>query len=455
MDRRERELGQPDREFQGALRIDPGAWQIVQRLRANGYQALLAGGCVRDWLLGQRPEDWDVVTDAAPEVVMRLFDRTYPIGVQFGIVVVRLAEGEYEVARFRQDGPYQDGRHPQTIAFADARADAWRRDFTINGMFLDPQTGEVIDYVGGREDLKRGIIRAIGDPAQRFAEDYLRMLRAVRFAARFSFEIEEKTLAAIAAHAARIVNVSAERIRDELTLILTEGGAGRGLQFLLDTGLLREILPEVAAMEGVPQPPEFHPEGDLWIHVKLALEALVAPSRSLAWGTLLHDIGKPPTLVKSDRIRFDEHDAIGARLAEEICRRLRMSGDDTRRICELVANHMRLRHIREMRPGKRQRFLREPYFPELLELHRADCLASHAQLDLYEFCRQQLAESAQQERQPARLLTGHDLIARGLTPGPRFREILEALEEEQLEGRVRTRAEAERFVEERFGVPRA
>jgi poly(A) polymerase len=435
--------------------VDPGVLHIVRRLRERGYRALLAGGCVRDWLMGRAPKDWDVATDADPQAVMGLFPRTVPVGVRFGIVVVVLEEGRYEVARFRRDSRYLDGRHPEGVAFADPEADARRRDFTINGLFYDPVEERLIDYVGGRKDIEGKVIRAIGDPEQRFAEDYLRLLRAVRFAARFAFRIEAATWAAIQQLAERIEAISAERSRDELIRILTEGDAVQGLQLLLDSGLLRYLLPEVAAMEGVEQPPEFHPEGDVWTHVKRVFAVLPEPGHNLAWGALLHDIGKPPTFSLSDRIRFNNHETVGAEMAAAVCRRLRMANDDTARICQLVGQHMRIRHVREMRPGKLKRFLREPYFPELLELHRADCLASHGNLELYEFCREKLAVESPAELHPPRLLTGYDLVAMGFTPGPLFGTILEAVEEEQLEGRVETREGAERFVRERFSSRRA
>jgi poly(A) polymerase len=431
--------------------MDRGALQIVRTLREAGYQALLAGGCVRDRLMGRTPEDWDVATDAAPEAVMELFARTVPVGVQFGIVVVLLEEGRYEVARFRRDGRYLDGRRPEKIEFADAEADARRRDFTINGLFYDPLEERLIDYVGGRRDIEGGLVRAIGDPEERFAEDYLRMLRAVRFATRFSFAIEEETFAAIRLQAPQIKRISPERVRDELTRILTEGNAARGVQLLMDSKLLREVLPEVAAMAGVPQPPEFHPEGDVWTHVVQVLENLHQPGASLAWGALLHDIGKPPTLAIKDRIRFDGHDAVGAEMAQEICRRLHMANQESQRVCQLVAQHMRVRHVKKMRPSKLKRFLREPYFAELLELHRADCLASHGQLDLYEFCRGKLAETQEEELRPPRLVTGHDLKEMGFAPGPLFREILEAVEDAQLEGQVHSREEARELVRRQFG----
>ena len=419
-------------------------------MRGAGYAALLAGGCVRDMVLGRPPKDWDVATDADPHAVAGLFDRTLEIGAQFGICVVVVDGRAYEVARFRRDGPYRDGRRPESVEFVDAAADAQRRDFTINGMFYDPFSGALVDYVGGQEDLAAGLIRAIGDPVARFDEDYLRLLRAVRFAARFDFDIEPETFAALRAHAGRIANVSAERICAELTSLLTDGGAVRGLRLLDESGLLEAVLPEVAAMRGVGQPPQFHPEGDVWTHVKLLFEHLEQPGSDLAWSALLHDIGKPPTYQKSDRIRFNRHDAVGAAMAAQICRRLKMSNDASQRICDLVAYHMRIRHVKEMRSSKLKRLLREPFFPELLQLHRADCLASHGKLDLYEFCRAQLAESGDVGLRPAPLLSGKDLIAAGYAPGPRFKEILTTVEDAQLEGGLSTHEEALRFVGERF-----
>ena len=432
--------------------IDVGALRVVETLRRAGFQALLAGGCVRDLALGRIPKDWDVATDARPEEVAALFEHTVPVGAQFGISVVMLDEGDYEVARFRRDGPYRNGRWPASIEPADARADAQRRDFTINGLFYDPASGAVLDYVGGQQDLDAKVIRAIGDPAARFAEDYLRLLRAVRFAARLGFTIEHATWDALCARVECIVGVSAERVRDELTLLLTEGGAVRGLRLLDESGLLKVVLPEVAAMRGVPQEAEFHPEGDVWTHVQLLFEYLDEPSAELAWSALLHDIGKPATMVQAERIRFHGHDAVGANMAAAICGRLRMSNEARRVICTLVAEHMRISHVRQMRPSTLMRLLREPHFPELLELHRADCLASHGKLDLYEFCQEQLAELKKEQLRPPALLTGNDLIALGFAPGPLFREILAAVEDAQLEGQLDSYQSALRFVQRKFSA---
>ena len=430
--------------------VKPGALRILRTLNDHGYRAFLSGGCVRDLLIGREPKDWDVATDAGPDAVRRLFDRTVAVGARFGVVTVLLDDGSYEVARFRKDGEYGDGRRPQNVEFVEAEQDAQRRDFTINGMFYDAASGRIIDYVGGREDIGKRLVRAIGDPEQRFSEDYLRMLRAVRFAARLDFAIEAGTLAAIRAGAERIGEVSAERIRDELTMILTEGGAAAGAQLLMDLRLMPAILPEVAKMAGVPQPPEFHPEGDVWTHVRMMLEQLQAPTRTLAWGALLHDIGKPETYSVADRIRFNRHEVVGARMAGEICRRLRMANADTERISELTAHHMRFRNVREMRPSKLKRFLREEYFPELLELHRIDCIASHGMLDLYDFCTERLEQESREGLDPPPLISGRDLIAMGFAPGPRFREILAAVEDAQLEGAVHSREAALELVRERF-----
>ncbi len=435
-----------------AADIDAGVLRVVEVLRRAGFQALLAGGCVRDLALGRTPKDWDVATDAGPEQVAVLFAHTVPVGAQFGVSLVMLDEGDYEVARFRSDGPYRDSRRPASVEPADARADAARRDFTINGLFYDPDSGQLLDYVGGQQDLRAGVIRAIGDPAARFAEDHLRLLRAVRFAARLGFTIEPATWAALCARVESIASVSAERIRDELTLLLTEGGARCGLRLLDQSGLLQAVLPEVAAMRGVPQDAEFHPEGDVWTHVQLLFEHLDAPSAELAWSALLHDIGKPATMVRAERIRFHGHDAVGAKIAAAIGGRLRMSNEARRLICTLVADHMRISHVRQMRPSTLVRLLREPHFSELLQLHRADCLASHGQLDLYEFCQQQLAALKKEHLRPPALLTGNDLIALGFVPGPLFREILAAVEDAQLEGQLDNYYAALRFVQRKFSA---
>jgi poly(A) polymerase len=430
------------------------ALSIVERLRAHGHAAYLAGGCVRDLLLGREPKDYDVATDARPARIGEVFPDALPVGAQFGVMLVHREGLQVEVATFRSDHAYLDGRRPSSVTFtSSAEQDARRRDFTINGLFLDPLTDQILDYVGGRDDLAAGIIRAIGDPAERFAEDYLRLVRAVRFAARLGFEIEPGTLAAIRTQAPAITQVAVERVREELVRILTEGGARRGLELLDWTGLLMQILPEISAMKGVAQPPEFHPEGDVWIHTLLMLEMLRNPSPTLALGVLLHDVGKPPTFHVAERIRFDGHVEIGARMAAAICGRLRFSRRDAERIVALVENHLRFKDAPRMKQSTLKRFLRLEGFEEHLELHRLDCLSSHRNLENYEFVRQAWTTLPQEAIQPAPLLTGRDLIAAGYTPGPVFRRMLQAVEDAQLENRIKTRSEALELVNSQFPDP--
>jgi poly(A) polymerase len=440
------------------------ATSIVQTLRQHGFQAYLVGGCVRDLLLQREPKDYDVATDATPDEVMNIFPETYAVGAQFGVVLVPVPEDAssnastpashaVEVATFRSDIGYSDGRHPDEVRFSrDPREDVARRDFTINGMLLDPVSDGVLDLVGGREDLKAGLIRTIGEPERRFAEDKLRMLRAVRFAARFEYQIEPSTFAAIQQFAHEIKAVSRERVRDELTRMLTEGHARRAFLLLDESGLLKHILPDISAMKGVAQPPEFHPEGDVFVHTLLLLENLPNPCPlTLAWGALLHDVGKPPTFrVAPDRIRFDNHVEVGVKMAEEICRNLRFSNDDTEQILSLVDNHMRFGHATRMKESTMKRFLRLPAFDEHLALHRADCLASHRNLSTYEFVQQKRAEIPPEKIRPSPLVTGDDLIAAGHAPGPKFREILNAVEDAQLEGRLPSRDAALEFVRREF-----
>lgn len=430
--------------------------EICRTLRGAGHEAYLVGGCVRDLVLGREPIDYDVATDAHPDRVQELFERTVAVGAQFGVVLVTNDDAQVEVATFRSDIGYSDGRHPDRVAYAkSAKEDVQRRDFTINALLMDPATGEVLDFVGGRADLEAGIIRAIGEPARRFAEDKLRMIRAVRFAARFGYAIETATFAAIQRQAGEIFQVSAERIRDELTKILTEGAARRGFELLDETGLLAPLLPEIVAMKGVQQPPEFHPEGDVWIHTRMMIEGLSkGASPTLAWGVLLHDVGKPPTFTPPSgpggRIRFDEHAEVGTAMTREICRRLRFSNDDTEQIAALVANHMRFKDVLQMRPATLKRFVRLDRFDEHLELHRLDCLSSHRMLGNYDFVRKFVAETPPEEVRPQRLLTGEDLKEMGFSPGPLFKTILDALEEAQLNGRIHSQEEARRLVAEEF-----
>jgi len=437
------------------------ATSIVQTLRQRGFQAYLVGGCVRDLLLEREAKDWDVVTDATPEQVMRIFPETYAVGAQFGVVLVPVPEASrepaqssvVEVATFRSDIGYSDGRHPDEVRFSkDPGEDVARRDFTINGMLLDPVSGEVIDLVGGKKDLAAGVIRAIGDPELRFAEDKLRMLRAVRFAARFGYVIDAGTFGAIKKLAEQVRLVSRERVREELTRMLTEGQGHKAFLLLDETGILRHVLPEIAAMKGVAQPAEFHPEGDVFVHTLLLLDNLPCPCpATLGWGALLHDVGKPPTFrVAPDRIRFDDHVEVGVKMAEEICRRLRFSNGDTTQILALVGNHMRFGHATRMKESTLKKFMRMPAFDQHLALHRADCLASHRNLATYEFVQQRRAEIPPEKMRPSPLVTGYDLIAEGHVPGPKFREILDAVEDAQLEGRLLSRHAALEFVRREF-----
>jgi len=431
------------------------AAEIVRRLRAEGFQAYLVGGCVRDLVMGREPKDYDVSTDATPDQVVKLYPDSLTVGAQFGVVIVPRAEGNVEVATFRSDGRYADGRHPSEVRYAKTpQEDVRRRDFTINGLLLDPVDNQVLDYVGGQGDIRARRIRAIGNPLDRFQEDRLRMLRAVRFAARFGFSLDAAALEAIRKLAPLIHDVSAERVRDEILKILTEGQARRGFELLDETGLLQEVLPEIKALQGVPQPPEFHPEGDVWIHTLLMLAGLRAPTPTLALAVLLHDVGKPPTLSVRERIRFDNHVEVGAGMAQAICARLRLSARGTERVVELVRHHLRFKDFPRMRRSTQLRFLRMEGFEEHLELHRLDCLASHGDLTNYELAQRLLAETPAEQIKPAPLLSGNDLIAQGYTPGPLFKEILQAVEDAQLEGKLHTREDALRLVGEQFPLSR-
>ena len=428
------------------------AIQIAAQLRERGFQAWLVGGAVRDLVLGREPKDYDISTDARPDQLLETFSRAQLVGAQFGVVLV---DG-VEVATFRSDHSYQDGRHPSDVTFeTDPKQDVLRRDFTINALLLDPASlaSPVVDYVGGLADLRAGVIRAIGDSEQRFEEDHLRMLRAVRFAARFGFEIEPGTLAAIQKLHRRITRVSPERIRDELVRILTEGSARKGFELLDASGLLGDILPEIAAMKGVEQPPEFHPEGDVWTHTLIMLEGLHEPTPTLALGVLLHDVGKPGTFRVADRIRFDGHVELGERIARDILARLRFSNADTDQVIALIANHMRFKHVTEMRDSKLKRMLRMDRFEEHLELHRLDCTSSHGHLENYEFSKKKFEESPPDVLRPTRLLSGDDLKEAGYRPGPAFTRMLEAVEDAQLESRIHTKEEALELVQSTFGLP--
>jgi poly(A) polymerase len=427
------------------------ALEVVACLRAAGHEALFAGGCVRDLLLTRVPEDYDVATSARPEEVRGLFPRVVPVGERFGVELVIVEDEPVEVATFRRDCSYGDGRRPDSVVFADdAEEDARRRDFTVNGLFMDAETGEVYDHVGGLEDLEACVIRAIGDPHERFGEDRLRMLRAVRFACNLGFDLDPDTRRAVEELAPAIQAVSWERKRDEILRILVGSAPAHGLRLLLETGLLVELLPEVCDMVGVEQPPEFHPEGDVFLHTCLVLEHLSRPSPVLAVAALLHDVGKPGTFERRERIRFDNHSRVGAEMAGEICRRMKLGRHDTEDVVELVRSHLRFMEVRRMREARLRRFLTSPLAEEHLALHRADCLGSHGDLTNYEFCierrRAYLAEPPPVER----LLSGRDLIGLGMTPGPRFAEILREVEDLQLEGRLGSREEALELVRSRF-----
>jgi len=429
---------------------------ICDALQHAGFQAFLVGGCVRDLLLQREPADYDVATSATPEQVLKLFPDGVTVGAQFGVILVVHEGVKAEVATFRSDVGYSDGRHPDRVEYASSpEEDVRRRDFTINGLVMRHNTGEILDFVDGQADLRAGIIRAIGAPDRRFAEDKLRMLRAVRFAARFGYEIEPKTFAAIRRHAREISQVSAERIREELTKLLTEGAARSGFELLDRCWLLSIVLPEIAAMKGVQQPPQYHPEGDVWIHTRLMLEGLPARcSATLAWGVLLHDVGKPATFRSAketgDRIRFDGHVDVGMAIAKKILQRLRFSNDDTERIVSLVEQHMKFKDVGRMRPATLKRFVRLPHFDQHLALHRLDCLSSHRNLEGYEFVTDFIRTTPPEVVRPKKLMTGEDVLELGFSPGPIVGKILTAVEEAQLNGELGSRDEAISFVDRRF-----
>jgi poly(A) polymerase len=434
--------------------LEDSARAIIQRLRDSGFTALYAGGCVRDRLMGVEPHDFDIATDAPPAKVQEIFRRTVAVGAHFGVIVVLEGGYEFQVATFRSDGCYIDGRHPQSVTFSTPEQDALRRDFTINGLFFDPVENRVIDHVGGRRDLEARLLRAIGNPTDRFREDRLRMLRAVRFAATLGFAIDPATWRAVCENAAHIRDVSAERIREELMKILLSPRRVRGFDLLDESGLLREILPEIETLKGCEQPPQFHPEGDVFKHTRIMLDLLPAQvSGPLVLAVLLHDIGKPATYsVDPDgRIRFSGHDKLGAAMTENVMTRLRFSRAEIDATVEAVANHMVFKDVQQMRVAKLKRFMSRPHFDDELELHRVDCTSSHGMLDNYEFLKAKLDEFASEPLIPPPLITGRDLIALGFKPGPHFSQILEAIENRQLEGALKNREEALAFVETEYG----
>lgn len=433
-------------------RLREGALHIHNILAAEGFRTYFAGGAVRDLLLNRRFDEIDIATAAPPGVVEELFPKTIGVGRDFGVVVAVVGGTNYEIATFRSESGYTDGRHPEEVRFTDARQDALRRDFTVNALFLDPVTGKVIDYANGRKDLDRGLIRTVRDPLLTFGEDKLRVLRAIRIACQLGFRIDGPTYDGVTRYAHRLSQISRERIRDELLKILCGRAPARGLSLLSGSGVLEEVLPEVFDMHGVMQPPAFHPEGDVFQHTRLMFSLTRNLSPTLALGVLLHDVGKPDTFAFGDRIRFDGHAELGARMAEEICRRLKLPGARIQQVVRLVKDHLRFMHVRQMRESTLRRFLRTEGFEEHLELHRLDCLASHGDLSNYDFCREKLSELDQEALAPPPLINGHDLIALGLEPGPLFSEILKQAEDLQLEGILTARDDALSWVRKTHGT---
>ena len=424
---------------------------IVKRLRDEGYESYLAGGCVRDMLLGKTPQDYDISTNAKPDEIARIFPKTIPVGAQFGVLLVMIESEAFEVASFRHDGPYLDGRRPTHVRYGSLQEDILRRDFTINGMVYDPITGQIIDLVDGREDLERKLVRAIGNPRSRFEEDRLRMVRAVRFAASLDFTIESETFDAIRELASTVKQISWERIGEEITRILTEGGAKRGFELLDWTGLLKILLPEIEAMKGVEQSPDYHPEGDVFTHTMLTLSHLDSPTETLAYGCLLHDVAKPVCIRRDEhRLTFYGHTEKGAEMAEELLKRLKRSRATWERVAYLVRNHLRHVQAPQMRLSTLKRFLGEDGIDELLELTRIDALSANGDLQHYRFCKQKLTELEEEEIHPEPLLRGRDLIAMGFSPGATFHIILKQVEEAQLGGELSSREEAMEWVHRNY-----
>jgi len=417
------------------------ALALARRLTEAGHVALFAGGCVRDKLLGRQPKDYDIATSAVPREVLRLFPGANEVGAHFGVVIAKHGGHHVEIATFRTDGSYHDGRRPVSVEFSSPEEDARRRDFTINGLFEVPESGEIVDHVGGLADLRAGILRAIGDPAARFSEDSLRLLRAVRFAAALGFEIELRTLAALAAHAGLLGRIAVERIREEFSKILVSQRRRQGFERLVETGLMWHIVPEVYGMIGCEQPPEWHPEGDVYVHTSIMLELLEPDAPlELCLAVLLHDIGKPPTrTMDGDRARFNGHDAVGAEMARVILGRLKYPNAVIEAVVAMVGRHMQFMNVQKMRVARLKRFMAEPTFPQEMELHRVDCASSNGFTDNYEYLQAKGEEFASEPLIPPPLVTGRDLIGLGLVPGPRFRDLLETIQNEQLEGRLADR----------------
>ena len=430
------------------------ASSIVRCLRDAGHVAYYAGGCVRDMLRGVEPKDYDIATSARPQEVQRLFPRTVAVGAAFGVICVMDRGSQFEVATFRSDGAYIDGRHPREVTFSSPREDAERRDFTVNGMFYDPVAGEVIDFVGGRADLERRLLRAIGDAPSRFREDRLRMLRAARFATVLEFSIDPATWDALRSQAQVINAVSAERIREELVRIFMSPNRVRGFDLLDQSGLLGQVIPEMLALKGCEQPPQFHPEGDVWVHTRAMLALLPAQvSLPLVFAVLLHDIGKPPTFSfdpAEGRIRFNAHDKVGAAMTRAIMERLRFSRDEIEAAVEAVDQHMVFKDVQRMRVARLKRFMARPGFEDEMELHRVDCQSSHAMLDNYTFLREKQTQFASEPLIPPPLVNGGDLIALGWKPGPKFKEVLDAVQTRQLEGTLTSREEALEWIKTEY-----
>lgn len=419
------------------------ATELARRLTAAGHKALFAGGCVRDRLLGLEPKDFDIATSARPEEVVALFPGANEVGAHFGVVIAKQGGHHVEIATFRTDGSYKDGRRPEKVTFSTPEEDAQRRDFTVNGLFEDPDTRAVIDHVGGLIDLRAGVLRAIGDPVARFTEDGLRLLRAVRFSTKLGFEIEPRTLAAILQCAPLLEKISPERIRDEFSKILLDSRRRAGVELLVETGLMTYIVPEFLKTIGCEQPPEWHPEGDVYTHTSIMLEILGPDAPlELSLAVLLHDIAKPPCQTFDDRIRFNGHDAMGAEMSDAILHRLRYPNDVITAVVSMVARHMQFMNVQQMRTAKLKRFMAEPHFQHEMELHRVDCGSSNGFTDNYEFLQAKAEEFAAEPLIPPPLVTGRDLIRLGLQPGPRFKAILEAIQTEQLEGRILDREPA-------------
>ncbi len=427
------------------------AIQIVKSIRKAGFTAYFAGGCVRDLILKADPHDYDVATSAPPDTLEKIFPKTVPVGKQFGVILAVLEGVQFEVATFRKEGAYQDGRHPSWVKMSEPREDAQRRDFTVNGLFYDPVEGKIIDYVEGGKDIDAKLIRTIGKAEERFSEDKLRLIRAVRFASTLGFEIEKETWKTIQRMASEIHAVSQERIRDELIKILTRPHPGRGLELLSESGLLKEILPEVETMKGCEQSPEFHPEGDVFVHTKMLLDKLNGPTPTLAFSALLHDVGKPPTFSdEGGKIHFYEHDRVGAEMTRVIMERFRFSNKEIEAVVAAVENHMRFMHVQVMRQGKLKNFLSRETLQEELELHKIDCESSHGKLDNYEFLNQKLREYKEEELKPKPLINGDDLIQEGFKPGPLMGRILRQAYECQLEGEFQVKEAAMLWAKKRW-----